>query len=339
MKYLLLLIAMLACGAGTPDLVRSAGLPAPASAETSAATADRPVEAPPIPPPSSEQPPANTPVPIAPPVPSLPPKPVQETFLIKDLGNRVYAAIARIGGRASSNAMFVIGDNYVVAAGAHMTKEVIKDLNAEIATRTGKPIRYFVLAHHHPGYTHVDFDFPAGQDVIMSWQAWQDMSNEVRKPAFPILFFNEGLTLKPGGVTVILTNLGPGHSAGDVVTFIPEAGVVFASDLLYVNSIGYMGGGFMREWVLALDFLEQIGAEKIIPGSGPVSGVDEVVAFKEFFREFLTAVLARIEQGDTLEQVMKDFNMPAYRQMSGYQQLIKINLQRAYVELKEDFGR
>ncbi|NJC87406.1 MAG: MBL fold metallo-hydrolase [Desulfuromonas sp.] len=273
------------------------------------------------------------------PVPAKPAAPLQDSFLIEPLGNNVYAAIAKVGGKATSNAMFVIGEQYVVAAGAHMTKESIQDLQAEIAARTSKPVRYFVLAHHHAGYTHVDFDFPPSQDVIMAWQTWQDMNNEVRKPNFPILFFNEGLTLKPGGVTVILTNLGRGHSAGDVVTFIPEAGVVFASDLFYVNSVGYMGGGYMREWVLALDFLEQLGAEKIIPGTGPVSGVEEVSAFKEFFREFLTAVLARVERGDSLDKVMKDFDMPAYRQMSGYQQLIKVNLQRAYIELQEEFGR
>lgn len=268
-----------------------------------------------------------------------PPAPLQDSFLIEPLGKNVYAAIAKIGGKATSNAVFVIGEQYVVAAGAHMTKEVIKDIQTGIAALTSKPVRYFVLAHHHPGYTHVDFDFPPEQDVIMSWQAWQDMNNEVRKPDFPILFFNEGLTLKPGGVTVILTNLGRGHSAGDLVTFIPEAGVVFASDLFYVNSVGYMGGGYMREWILALDFLEQLGADKIVPGTGPVSGVDEVTAFKDFFREFLTAVLIRIERGDSLDQVMKDFDMPNYRNMSGYQQLIKVNLQRAYIELKEQFGR
>ena len=117
----------------------------------------------------------------------------QDSFLIEPLGKNVYAAIAKIGGKATSNAMFVIGEQYVVAAGAHMTKEVIQDLRTEIVALTAKPIRYFVLAHHHPGFTHVDFDFPAGQDVIMSWQAWQDMNGEVRKPAFPILFFNEGL--------------------------------------------------------------------------------------------------------------------------------------------------
>ncbi|MCM2265223.1 MAG: MBL fold metallo-hydrolase [Desulfuromonadales bacterium] len=271
--------------------------------------------------------------------PTKPAAPPQDSFRIEPLGHNVYAAIAKVGGKATSNAMFVVGEQYVVAAGAHMTKEVVQDILAAIAAITPKPVRYFVLAHHHSGYTHTDFDFPPGQDVIMAWQTWQDINNEVRKPDFPILFFNEGLTLKPGGVTVILTNLGRGHSAGDVVTFIPEAGVVFASDLFYVNSVGYMGGGYMREWVLALDFLEQLGAEKIIPGTGPVSGVEEVTTFKEFFREFLTAVLARVERGDSLDRVMKDFDMPAYRQMSGYQQLIKVNLQRAYIELQEEFGR
>lgn len=273
------------------------------------------------------------------PAAAVPGAPRQESFLIEPAGDRVYAAIARIGGKATSNAMFVIGDRYVVAAGAHMSKEVIRDLNLEIAALTPKPVRYFVLAHHHPGYTHIDFDFPAEQDVIMAWQAWQDMSAGVRKPEFPILFFNEGLTLKPGGVTIILTNLGPGHSSGDVVTYVPEAGVVFASDLVYVNSIAYMGGGHMREWVLGLDFLEQLGAARIIPGTGPVSGAQEVAEFKEFFRDFLSAVLLRVERGDTLEEVLKNFDLPKYRQMTGYQQLIKVNLKRAYAEMKEQFGR
>lgn len=271
--------------------------------------------------------------------PAKPTAPRQDSFVIESLGKNIFVAIARIGGKATSNAMFAIGDKYVVAAGAHMTKEVIRDFYAEIAALTPKPVRYFVLAHHHPGYTYVDFDFPPDQDVIASWQAWQDLSGEVRKPEFPVLFFNEGLTLKPGGVTVILTNLGRGHSAGDIVTFIPEAGVVFASDLFYVNSIGYMGGGFMREWLLALEFLEQIGAERIIPGSGPVSGIEEVTEFKEFFKDFLTAVLERIERGDSLERTLKDFDMPKYRTMPDYQQLIKVNLKRAYIELQEEFGR
>lgn len=264
---------------------------------------------------------------------------VQESFLIEPLAPGVFAAIAKTGSKATTNALFVIGRDYVIAAGAHMSKQVIDDLYKAIAARTKKPVRYFVLAHHHTGYTYIDFDFPPGQDVLMSWQTWKNIDAEVRKPEYSSLFFNEGLTLKPGGVSVVLTNIGRGHTNGDVVVFIPEADVIFASDLLYVNSVGYMGSGYMTDWLLALDFLEQIGARQIIPGYGPVSGSQEVYEFGQFFRDFLTAVLQHIERGDTLEQTLAGFDLPEHQAMDGYDQLIKLNLKRAYNDLSDNFVR
>ena len=283
----------------------------------------------------SAEPPEDKP----PVVPAVAVVSVQESFLIEPLAPAVFAAIAKTGSKATTNALFVIGRDYVVAAGAHMSKPVIDDLYKAIASRTKKPVRYFVLAHHHTGYTYVDFDFPPGQDVLMSWQTWKNIDTEVRKPEYSSLFFNEGLTLKPGGVSVILTNIGRGHTNGDVVIFIPEAEVVFASDLLYVNSVGFMGNGYMTDWLLALDFLEQIGAKYIIPGYGPVSGSQEVYEFSQFFRDFLTAVLQHIERGDTLEQTLDSFDLPEHHGMDGYDQLIKLNLKRAYNDLSNNFAQ
>lgn len=262
---------------------------------------------------------------------------VQDSFQIEPLASGVFAAIAKPGSEATTNAIFVIGKEYVVAAGAHMSKTVINDLHKAIAVRTKKPIRYFVLAHHHTGYTYVDFDFPPEQDVLMSWQTWKNIESEIRKPEFTSMFFNEGLTLKPGGVSVVLTNIGKGHTNGDIVVFIPEAEVLFTSDLLYINSVGYMGNGYMTDWLLALDFLEQLGAKQIVPGYGPVSDSEDVYEFAQFFRDFLTEVLKYIENGDTLEQTLANFDLPQYRQMDGYEQLIQLNLKRAYEDLSNNF--
>jgi glyoxylase-like metal-dependent hydrolase (beta-lactamase superfamily II) len=262
---------------------------------------------------------------------------VQESFLIEPLAPSVFAAIARTGGKATTNALFVIGRDYVVAAGAHMTKAVVDDLYKAIAARTNKPVRYFVLTHHHSGYAQIDFDFPPGQDVLMSWQTWKNIESEIRVSEYTSLFFNEGLTLKPGGVSVVLTNIGKGHTNGDIVVFVPEAKVVFTSDLLYVNSVGYMGDGYMTDWLLALDFLEQIDARQIIPGYGPVSSTEEVYEFSQFFRDFLTAVLQHIERGETLAETLANFDLPQYHEMDGYDQLIKLNLKRAYNDLNQSF--
>ena len=263
---------------------------------------------------------------------------VQDTFQIEPLSANVFAAIVKPGSKATTNAIFVIGKEYVVAAGAHMTKEAINDLHRAVAARTKKPIRYFVLAHHHSGFTYVDFDFPTDQDVLMSWQTWKSIESEVRKPNYSLMFFNEGLTLKPGGVSVVLTNIGKGHTDGDIVVYIPEDEVLFASDLLYINSVGYMGNGYMTDWLLALDFLEQIGAKQIIPGYGPVSDSEDVYEFGQFFRDFLSEVLKHIERGDTLEQTLESFDLPQYHHLDGYDQLIQLNLKRAYDDLSNNFS-
>jgi len=263
---------------------------------------------------------------------------VQESFSIQPLAPNVFAALAKAGGMATTNAMFVIGKDYVIAAGAHMTRETIKDLYTAIAARTDKPVKYFILTHHHSGYNHIDFDFPAGQDVLMSWQTWRNVESEVREAGYPIMFFNEGLTLKAGDATVIMTNIGKGHTDGDLVLFVPEAKVVFASDLLYVDSVGYMGNGYMTDWLMALDFLEQLGENQIIPGYGPVTDTDGVYEFGQFFREFLTLILNHIEKGESLDQLLLTFDMPRYDQLDGYEQFIKFNLKRAYQDLKKEFG-
>ena len=147
-----------------------------------------------------------------------------------------------------------------------MTKKAIDDLATAIRTVTDKPWRYFILAHHHAGYSHVDFDFPLGVDLIISWQTWKSMDEEIRKLNRPTLFYSDGLSLKLGECTIILTNMGRAHTEGDTLVFFPEAEVLFTSDLLYVNSIGYMGDGHMEDWLLALEFIERLGAKKIVPG-------------------------------------------------------------------------
>ena len=272
------------------------------------------------------------------PKPSVKVVSVQNSFAIEPLASGVFAAIAKPGSGASTNAMFVIGRNYVVAVGAHMSRPVIDDLYKAIAARTKKPIRYFILAHHHSGYTFVDFDFPPGQDVVMSWQTWKSIQAESRRPNYSALFFNQGLTLKPGGISVVLTNIGKGHTDGDVVAYVPEANVVFASDLFYVNNVGFMGNGYMTDWLFALDFLEQLGANQIIPGTGPVSAPEDVFEFSQFFRDFLSEVLRHIERGDSLEDTLETFILPGYFDMPGYQDLIKLNVQRAYNDLKENYS-
>jgi len=261
-----------------------------------------------------------------------------ESYQSVKLDDGIYAAIAKPGSSATSNALIVGGDEFAVVVGAHLTREAINELVAANAAATGLPIRYFILAHHHRGYSHIDFDFPPGKEVIMSWQTWLALDAEKRKVEFPALFFREGLTMKLGNKSLILTNIGPGHTDGDLVAYMPEANVLFTSDLFYSDAIGYMGDGFMQQWVLALEFLESLQAKHVIPGQGPVSRSADIREYKVFFKDFLTAIIQHIEAGDSLKETLAAIDLPEHRNRQRDRHFMQANTRRAYLQLRKQVG-
>lgn len=256
-------------------------------------------------------------------------------YQVEKVADGVYAAIAVPGGKAASNALIIITKYQVLLAGAHFVPEGIKELLSEIARLTPLPLRYVLLTHHHKGFNFIDFDLPKNAEIVTSWQTWQSLKNEYRELPNPVTFFDTGLTLQRTGVTIVLSNTGFGHSEGDVFVYMPGPGVLFTSDLVFNDVIGYMGDGHLREWAATLEILGSLGARTVIPGLGKVTDSSGIERFTRFYREFTTEVLQYVEKGATLAKVKKDFRLAGYENLPGYKTFIEVNLERAYQELSE----
>src|SRR5437764_8875254 len=74
-------------------------------------------------------------------------------FDLIEVGDGVYATVAKPGGLASGNAGFVIGDDGVVVVDTFFTPAAAEELVAEIAKLTPKPIRVAVNTHYHLDHT------------------------------------------------------------------------------------------------------------------------------------------------------------------------------------------
>jgi cyclase len=256
-------------------------------------------------------------------------------YKVEKVADGVYAAIAIPGGKAASNAMIIITKYQVLLAGAHFVPEGITELLAEIARLTPIPLRYVLLTHHHKGFNFIDFDLPKNAEIVTSWQTWQSLKNEYRELPNPVTFFDKGLTLQRTGVTIVLSSAELGHSEGDVFVYLPGPGVLFTSDLVFNDVIGYMGDGHLREWAVTLGLLESLGARIVIPGVGKVTDSAGIGRFSMFYRDFTTEVLRYVERGATLAQMKKEFRLPRYEQLPGYKTFLDTNMERAYQELKE----
>ena len=262
----------------------------------------------------------------------------QESYTIQKLSDNFYAALAKPGGRSSTNAFFFVSGNQVVAGGAHMTKEAIDDLWAAIDVTVRKPVRYFVLTHHHPGFSHIDTAFPADVTLILSGDTWKSFEKDARKSEAQLFLFSDGLTLRsPQAPALVLSSIGAAHTDGDTIVVVPEEKIAYVGDLLYVKSVGYMGDGHMRSWLQSLDFLSELDFKQIVPGYGPPVGRAEVNEFRRYFRDFLSEVLSRIEANESAATIQKSFTLPPYQEWSGYKQFLRDNAEHAWHDLKNDF--
>ncbi|MQA16251.1 MAG: MBL fold metallo-hydrolase [Pseudonocardiaceae bacterium] len=79
--------------------------------------------------------------------------------------------------------------------------------------------------------------------------------------------------LDVGGRRVLLDHLGRGHTDHDVVVSVPDAGVVFAGDLVEQGAPPAFEDAFPREWPGTVTALLGLGAGTVVPGHGePVDG-------------------------------------------------------------------
>lgn len=89
------------------------------------------------------------------------------------------------------------------------------------------------------------------------------------RPTLATTYFNGRLQLDIGGREVQLLEVGPAHTPGDVVVYVPDARAVFCGDVLFVGSTPVMWAGSASNWINALDRLLSLDVDTVVPGHGP----------------------------------------------------------------------
>jgi glyoxylase-like metal-dependent hydrolase (beta-lactamase superfamily II) len=265
---------------------------------------------------------------------ALPAVVLADNYEIRKLTDSVYAAIAQPGSKAVSNAMFVVTDHEVILAGAHFVRDCVDELVSEVGKITSLKVSHVILTHHHRGFNYVDFDLPERAEVVVSADVWQELKAEMREFKNPNLVFDDALTLNRGKLSLVLLNMGKGHSDGDVVVYLPKDGILFTSDLVFNDTVGYMGEASVLDWGESIERLESLDPKVVIPGVGKVADARAISRFKKFYRAFMTEVLRNLEKGNSLGQTKKEFSLDEYKALPGFNTFVDINLERAYKQLK-----
>ena len=113
----------------------------------------------------------------------------------------------------------------------------------------------------------------------------------------PTRTFSGELTLEVDGRAVELIDVGPAHTAGDAILWVPDARTVIAADILFADCTPVMWAGPAERWIAALDRILELEPEVVLPGHGPVSGPAEVRTLRDYWSMVDTAVQLRFGEG------------------------------------------
>jgi glyoxylase-like metal-dependent hydrolase (beta-lactamase superfamily II) len=229
------------------------------------------------------------------------------------LSDNAYAYTAE----GDPNSGVIIGDDSVLIVDTTATPAMAQDLIARIRTVTDKPIKHVVLSHYHAvRVLGASAYFAEGaQNVIASRGTYEmivergeaDMKSEIER--FPRLFagvetvpgltwpnvvFERELTLYLGKLEVKVMHLGPGHTKGDTVVWIPSQKILFSGDLVEYDAACYCGDAQLEEWPATLDALRALEPQALVPGRGPALTTPEQVSKGlDYTRDFVTTLLQR----------------------------------------------
>jgi glyoxylase-like metal-dependent hydrolase (beta-lactamase superfamily II) len=118
--------------------------------------------------------------------------------------------------------------------------------------------------------------------------------------------FEGRLELMVGGKRVELLQVGPAHTKGDVIVYLPEQRVAFTGDILFIGSHPIVWEGPVANWVAACDRLLALDVDLVVPGHGPVTTKLGVQRTKQYWEDLVAAAKRGRDAGATADEIARE---------------------------------
>jgi glyoxylase-like metal-dependent hydrolase (beta-lactamase superfamily II) len=149
--------------------------------------------------------------------------------------------------------------------------------------------------------------------------------------AMPTVTFEHELTRKVGNKTVRLIEVGPAHTRGDVLAYVPEDRVIFTGDMLFINGHPIIWAGPAGNWIKACQLMLDLNVETVVPGHGPVTDKRGVAAVKQYLEYIAGEARRRFDAGMPVFEAAQDISLSDYSSWGDSERIV-INVATLYRE-------
>jgi cyclase len=151
----------------------------------------------------------------------------------------------------------------------------------------------------------------------------------------PTRTFDGTLDMRVGDKPVHLIEVGPAHTRGDVLVHSPEDEVVFTGDILFIESTPIIWQGPVANWIKACLLIEEMEANLIVPGHGPITDKHGVAQVRHYLQYVHDQARSRYDAGMTAFEAAKDIELSEYSSWSDPER-IAVNVDSLYREFSDE---
>ena len=284
---------------------------------------------------------------------------------LHDLGDGCYAYLQPDGGWGWSNAGLVVGDGVSLLVDTLFDLTLTAEmLEAMTGTTTTAPIATVVNTHANGDHCYGN-ELVRGAEIIASTAAAEEMRHvppdllasltaapgeagdlfrrvlravHVRRdnPDAATRTFDGQLDIDVGGRRVELIEVGPAHTAGDVLVYSPQDKTVFTGDILFIGGTPIVWAGPLANWIAACDRMLGMDVETVVPGHGPVTDKAGVAQVRDYLTFVAGEAKARHDAGMSAWDAAQDIALGPYGDWGEFGR-IAVNVEAVYRELEPGY--
>jgi cyclase len=187
----------------------------------------------------------------------------------------------------------------------------------------GHLLSRLVLRALHPGIV------AAGQQLL------EDYDFDGIELVPPTTLFDARYELDLDGMEVHLIYVGPCHQVGDTIILVPKGRVLFAGDVLFRECTPMGWTGSYEKWFQCLELIIQLDPAVIVPGHGPLCGIEGAVEMKAYLEYVRDESKKCFDAGLTSLEAAKRIE---FGPSSGWRAPARLfmNVERAYREFRNE---
>ena len=245
-----------------------------------------------------------------------------------------------------ANCGWVVFKDYVVVIDANFPWGAREILDA-IRKTTGKPVRFVFDTHYHSDHTFGNSIFAdAGAALICSEECAAELrqrgpgdwlnftaTSESGEPLIgeryrltgrrlehPSLLFRDRMIFDDETQRLELTRLGPAHTAGDSVAYLPAHGILFTGDLC----VNWARGNNVSDpnadpenWIRVLDGLSNWKLSIVVPGHGDLGSTETIRRQRAYLLDLWRHVTEGVRAGKSAEELAGSIDLSQHLPFAG----------------------